>query len=250
MVVNGNTNVYVALFDILGFSELVKNNELNRVADSYSRAKEVFEDIRGHVNAMNKGFKMMDVTVECRSFSDTFLIYTSKTGDRAFLSLLTACDGLFIGAIENGLLLRGSITRGAIIAQTGVEIGKPIVDAYKNEQRQEWSGCWISNDCLEDIDLTKFLSDKSLVEYEIPLKDGKVERCIAFNWVKSLVWKAMHEKGKNNFDLKQIEDLVCFMNNEETDWPVRRKQNNTRKFLDYVLSPDFMAAYKKRTDNE
>lgn len=227
--------VYVALFDILGFSKLVEGNELDKIADTYSRAKEVFEDIVGHINAMNKGFKM-DVAVEYRSFSDTFLIYTSKTGERAFLSLLAACDGLFIGAVENKLLLRGAVTRGEIITRSGVDIGRPIVDAYRNEQQQDWCGCWISDDCLSDFDVTAYFADKTLVRYEIPLKSGEVKTYVAFNWVKSLVWKAKYENRKDDFEPKQVEDMINFMNAQQDDWAIRRKQSNTRKFVEYALS--------------
>lgn len=245
MPVTAKKEAYVALFDILGFSKLVERNELDRIADTYSRAKEVFEDILSHINAMGKDFEM-DIAIEYRSFSDTFLIYTSKTGDDAFLSLLAACDGLFIGGIENKLLLRGAVTRGEIITQAGMEIGRPIVDAYRNEQRQEWSGCWISDECLSGFDATNYFTDKSLVQYEIPLKNGNIKRYVAFNWVKSLTWKAMYENKKNDFELKQIEDMINFMNEQQTDWAVRRKQYNTRKFVEYVLSPEFIMEYKKR----
>ena len=235
---------YVALFDILGFSELVRRNELSIVADAYSGAKEALADILSHVNALNEGFKV-DVAVGYRSFSDTFLIHTSDTSEDAFLSLLAACDGLFIGAIENKLLLRGAVTRGEIITQAGMEIGRPIVDAYKTEQRQDWSGCWITDQCFSDIDVNTYFAHKSLVQYEIPLKDGEVKTCVAFNWVKSLTWKVMFENKKNDFGLEQIEAQVSFMNQRRTDWAIRRKLDNTKKFMEFVLSPDFIEAYKK-----
>ncbi|MFH1075559.1 MAG: hypothetical protein V1753_01755, partial [Pseudomonadota bacterium] len=222
-----NRFVYVALFDILGFSELVKKNELSRVADTYFRAMKAFKDILSDINAMNQAFKM-DVVIEYRSFSDTFLIYTSTTGERAFLSLLAACDGLFIGAIENKLLIRGAITCGELIAQTGLEIGQPIVDAYRSEQRQDWSGCWITDQCLEGIKLSMYLKDRSLVRYKIPLKDGEVKTCVAFNWVKSLAWKARFENRKNDFELEQIKRHLNFIYEEHNDWKIRRKLDNTK----------------------
>jgi hypothetical protein len=243
-VSNSREDAYVALFDILGFSKIVERNELDRIADTYSRAKAVFEEILSHINAVNKGFT--DIEIEYRSFSDTFLIYTSRTGDEAFLSMLAACDGLFIGGIENKLLLRGAVTRGEIITKAGMEIGRPIVDAYRNEQIQEWSGCWVSDECLADFDATNNFADKSLVLYEIPLKNGEVKNYVAFNWVKSLAWKAMYENKKNDFELKQIEDMINFMNEQQADWAVRRKQYNTIKFVEYVTSPEFIMAYKKR----
>jgi hypothetical protein len=244
MPVSMNTKfAYVALFDILGFSDLVKKNELTKVTDTYSRATAVFEELLGHVNSMNKSFNM-DIVIERRSFSDTFLMYTSKTDDRALLSLLTACDGLFIGAIENKLLLRGAITQGEIIVQTGVEIGRSIVDAYESEQLQDWSGCWVTDQCLSDIDLSTYFADKTLVQYEIPLKNGIVNTYVAFNWVKSLARKAMFENKNKDIEAQQILEELSFMNAQHTDWAIRRKLDNTKRFMEFVLSTDFINAYK------
>lgn len=237
---------FVALFDILGFGELVRKNELGRVAKTYSRAKKAFKDILSHINAMNKGFKM-DVTVKYRNFSDTFLIYTSMTGEGAFPSLLAACDGLFIGAIENRLLIRGAVTCGELIVSAGVEIGQPIVDAYKSEQNQDWSGCWITQRCISRIDIRDYLTDKSLVKYRIPLKDGKVKTYFAFNWVKSLTFKAMFENRRNDFTLEQIKDQIRFINDECSDWAIHRKLDNTNRFIGFVLSNEFIKAYKAET---
>jgi hypothetical protein len=239
----GKREAFVALFDILGFQELVKNNQLDKVANAYSRVKEVFEDILSHVNALNKGFKM-GITVDTHSFSDTFLIYTSDTSADSFLSLLAACDSLFIGAIENELLLRGAITYGELIISAGVEIGKPIVEAYESEKKQDWSGCWIMDQCRSKIDISNYLKDGSIVEYQIPFKHGQVKSCFAFNWVKSLTYKAMFENMKNDFTVDQIKEQVSFARNEVSDWAIRRKLDNTNRFVDFVLTPEFIALYK------
>ena len=74
--------------------------------------------------------------------------------------------------------------------------------------------------------------------------DGKVETYVAFNWVKSLAWRAMFENRKNDFEVVQIEEQISFINEKHTDWAIRRKLHNTRKFVEFVLSPDFIRSYK------
>lgn len=176
-------DVFVGLFDILGFRELVRNNELSKVAETYLTAKRGFKDGVGFINSLHKHSMMKD-RVEYRVFSDTFLIYTSGTNENCFPSILAACDFHFIAAVQHSLPIRGSITRGPLIASGGVEIGKSIVEAYESEQKQEWIGCWISDDCALAIDMGKHLENKSIVQYEIPLKDGEIRTSFAFNWVK------------------------------------------------------------------
>jgi len=239
----GQKDCFVALFDILGFSELVRKNELGRVANTYSRAKKVFKEMLSYVNALNKGFKK-NVTVKYRSFSDTFLIYTSTANEDDFDSLLAACDGLFIGAIENRLLIRGAVTCGELIISAGVEIGKPIVDAYNSEQKEDWSGCWITEKCISKINITSYLKDGSVVKYKIPLKDGEVKMYFALNWVKSLTFKTMFKNRRNDFTLEQIKDQIRFINDKYSNWAIRRKLDNTNRFVDFVLSSKFIKAYK------
>lgn len=230
---------FVALFDILGFSNLVKNNELDKVAGTYLRAKKEFENTISHINAL-----LQKDTVTFRIFSDTFLIYTSGINDMSFLALLAASDSLFLAAIENGLSIRGAITVGELIVSDGIEIGKPIVDAYENEKKQDWIGCWITDHCMNKINKNEHLPGKDIVEYEIPLKDGEIKKGYAFNWVKSLPRKIMFEKKRNDFTLKEIKDeLKCFQKKPH-DWSIKRKLDNTNKFIEFVLSPEFLEIYK------
>ena len=236
-------NVFIGLFDILGFRELVRNEELGKVAETYLMAKSGFENNIGSINRLHEHSKKYD-RVEYRVFSDTFLIYTSGINENCFLSMLAACDFLFIAAVKHSLPIRGTITSGPLIVSGGVEIGKPIVDAYESEQKQEWIGCWISDDCASIIDMDQYLENKSIVKYEIPLKDGEIRTCFAFNWVKSVTWKIMFENRKSEFTLDQVRETIGFIRGTPLNWPVRRKIENTANFVDFVLNSEFVEEYK------
>jgi len=130
------------------------------------------------------------------------------------------------------------------MATQGIEIGRSIVEAYKNEQKQEWIGCWISDEAVSKLDISDYLADKSLVKYEIPLKTGEVQRRLAFNWVKSVCWKAMFENRKNDFTTDQIREATAFGSVTASEWDIRRKIDNTKLFVEFALSPDFVDKYK------
>lgn len=166
------------------------------------------------------------------NYSDSFLMYTLDINDikqdridNAFHAILAACDSLFVAANENRLPLRGSITVGDIIISDDLVIGKPIVDAYEMEQKQEWIGCWVSRNALELLSKEAFeehIKKRAIVEYEIPLKKGNVEKMFAYNWTDSYPFR------KGNFTILNKRDRI--------DWAVERKHRNTWEFINHLKS--------------
>ena len=232
---------FVALFDILGFRDLIKNNDLAKVAQTYQDARSDFENNIQHINAL-----LQKNSVLFRIFSDTFLIYTSEVSDKSFLALLAALDFLFIAANENNLPIRGATAVGELIVSNGIEIGIPIVEAYEKEQKQDWIGCWITQSCIDRIsDKESHLSEKYIVEYEIPLKDGEIRKNFAFNWVKSIpnIIRSRLRQNIDVFEPEEVKKEIKFFRNKSTIKAVKRKHENTEKFVDYVLTPQFMKEY-------
>lgn len=234
--------VFVVLFDILGFKKMIETDELAKVAETYRSAKAYFDDPLRSINRLQRHSGKKD-RVKYRVFSDTFLIYTTKANENCFLSLLAACDFLFMSAVEHSLPIRGSITYGKLISSDGVEIGQPIVDAHMNEQMQDWVGCWIAEECESKVDISKYITDKSIVRYEVPLKDGEVKTRLAYNWVKAVVWKAMFEGMRNDLTQEQVRAAARFASSASSDWNIRRKIDNTNKFVEFVSSPEFVEDY-------
>jgi len=203
------------------------------------KAKKDFEDNVSHINSL-----LQKDAVTFHIFSDTFFLYTSEVNDRSFLALLAACDFLFLAAIENELPIRGATAVGELVVSNGIEIGKPIVEAYENEKKQDWIGCWINDSCIARINKAEHLLGKDIVKYQIPLKGGKVKKRYAFNWVKSLSRKGMLEKGEKDFSIDEIKKKINFFRKTPSDWKVKRIRDNTAKFIDSVLSPEFVEIYK------
>jgi hypothetical protein len=230
---------FVALFDILGFGNMVKANKLGNVFNTYLNVQHDFKNRFEHINKLAKGFAWQG-TISFRTFSDTFLLYTSGTDDLDFKAILSACDFLFIGANENGIPIRGAITRGELIASEHIEIGKAIVDAYEMEQMQDWIGCWISDICIPNINMAEYAGD--IVEYPIPLKDNRAGTQLAFNWIVSIISKLMYVN--KSFTVGQVKSEITFTRKKSDDLSIRKKQDNTDKFIDFALSRTILARYK------
>jgi len=231
----------VALFDILGFGELVKNNDLAKVFETYKKYKGDFEENFHAINCLLE----RDV-IRFQLFSDTFLIYTTGVRDDDFVALLVACEYLFIAAIENNLPIRGAITVGDLIIGDDVVFGKPIVDAYEMEQKQRWIGCWISDDCMRRVgDRAGHLERKSIVKYDIPLKNNKVEDGYVFNWVMSVPRMVMSEKRRNHFEVHEVMEKVDFAGGQSEKTDVKEKYDNMRKFMRSVLTDEYLTVYMR-----
>jgi hypothetical protein len=61
---------FVALFDILGFSDLVRKGELKRVLNAYVGIRAELSTMNRHLNAL-----LHTKAITHQLFSDTFLIY-------------------------------------------------------------------------------------------------------------------------------------------------------------------------------
>lgn len=236
---------FVGLFDILGFSNLIETHKLEEVAELYSKVKKYFEEMLNYANSLCN----RDI-VKFYNFSDTFLIHTKTKDDINFQTLLYACDALFLGfneaAQNNNIAIRGAISSGEIIAVEGIIIGQSIIEAFGREKQQEWIGCWISDQCLNKDQLSEYINDKSIVEYVIPLKNGIVKNCYAFNWVKSIAHKYKVENKNFNFGSKEIMAEINFLKSEPPKWDVKRKHDNTKTFLKKVTTSEFLEEYRKR----
>jgi hypothetical protein len=237
------TECFVGVFDILGFSNLIKTRKLEEVAELYSKVKKYFEEMLDYANLLwNRDL------VKFYNFSDTFLTNTRNKDDNNFQTLLYACDALFLAVNEaaqnNNIAIRGAISSGEIISVEGVLVGQPIIEAFEKEKQQEWIGCWIGADCLNEGQFKEYICDKSIVEYSIPFKYGKAKNCYAFNWVKSIAHKYKVGNKNFNFGSKEIMGEINFLKFEPEKWDVKKKYNNTFTFVKRVTTGEFLKEYR------
>jgi len=224
---------FVALFDILGFQSMVENDELEKVVLTYER----FQD---SVPVEMANAFTGDNLLRARNYSDTILIYTTEINDRSFKILLLSLNHLFLMAAAQGVPIRGAVTVGDFYASDDGEIGKPIIDAYKNEKKQDWIGCWIAEECINRLSsevIEELTAQHQIVRYPIPFKEGQVKELYAFNWLWLFVTCAAKNHASVVTGLREPLKTKFFLAKKPWHgWAEERKHNHTRQFIDFIFS--------------
>lgn len=130
---------YVALFDVLGFSERVVRDALHGL-DAYIRT----------VTDMTEPNRNIGTIL----FSDTVVLYTFDDSDHSFHAITVACSRLFHGLVLAGVPIRGAVSHGDFVrsendAHGTVIAGRPIIDAHHYESRLQWIGIMLAPSVLE-----------------------------------------------------------------------------------------------------
>lgn len=92
---------FVAIFDILGFSDFVKKHNLQAVIDVFENLKKKFNEY------LKTSYNLTRIKgIHFYNFSDTYLLYSNKNNKPLdFTLLLWACDALFNEAFKHGLYM-------------------------------------------------------------------------------------------------------------------------------------------------
>ncbi|HYM19783.1 MAG TPA: hypothetical protein VEW28_02140 [Candidatus Kapabacteria bacterium] len=241
-------NTYVALCDILGFGDLVLNAE-------HEKLKALFDNIFNTLlqEALSYGAKLDQASevnpnlafsrVHCLQFSDSLLFWTNDDSAISFQLLLPVLWRLFGSCFAAGIPLRGAVTHGVLevdqgqieaattVLQTRI-LGKSVVDAYRFERDQIWSGCMIDPLTIEHFNTLNAAPEWSvergidfgiLMEYEVPRKKSPAEKQLVIDWT-----------GATRNELYEPEVLDIFSRYgkaiEASD--VKLKIENTNKFIE------------------
>jgi hypothetical protein len=239
--------VFTAFLDVLGFKELVLNNTHSDLNEIFSSA------ISGTIDAIEKiSFETFDKfnMKESQSFlmvSDSIIIWTNDLSEKSFLGITLATSQLAALCMNRGIPLRGGISTGDIsVARSGSSMnvfGNSIVNAYELENKQEWSGVIVDDACidLEHIkkseELKTLLENRVIVNYEVPMKSGKIRPYYVANWT--------HMFHERNYPSDVIETSFGSHNKGTDNWGVKTKMNNTIAF--YNKEGEY---FKKRSETE
>lgn len=243
---------YVALLDILGFSEIVSKNSHQDIVDLFDRFIIYVQMSIANYKSMEDQhgrtvFDLRNSVINSTIISDSIIFWTNDESTSDFFELveithrfLTFCHSLPF------IFLRGSITfgdfhynypdvirgKGSTMVHT-LMVGKALVTAYQNEKKLEIAGCIINNDAINtarnynqsifNYKWNEFLFTNKLVEYEMPLKHGLTEKYWTLNWVKETTDHTFQEL---------IDGFSSFNKNVEAK-EVKSKIENT---LNYYLT--------------
>ena len=197
----------VALFDVLGFSNLLTKMGSQGVLELYKNLI--------NLSVLKKGYKSFEkvkvgpnqyflgsayVPVKYVYFSDTIMLWTTATD--VHLSPFTAkCADLICEALNLGIPLRGSICFGEAIMHkaSNIFLGGAIVEAAKLEKSQKWVGAAFGEAFLVE-QIRHELNEELIVPlYLKHLKEGTKSAIpyLTLDWITK--WK---NKGYGNLDEK------------------------------------------------
>jgi hypothetical protein len=216
---------YLALFDILGFKQIIESQPLNAASRSLDNLERIVNDLRGR-----KGIESPN-HLEVRWFQDTLIITASGNTNRHLASIIMYCSALLAFTFSEGIFLRGTITHGELYITATAALGKPIVRAYAMEQNQEWVGCWLDLECVKaaNEEAKRWLGESDMIfPYGVPFKNGAVRPEFVLNWPLCLISECGLKALRSGWDKFALEGLHS--------WEVLRKVHNTDAFLQFLVA--------------
>lgn len=230
---------YIALFDILGYRQWIKERSLKEVVTVHENMKHV---VRINIESfLNQAFR--EKVVRVYSYADTFLIYTNQICATGLKTIMSACRGMFEAAIWFGLPIRGAVTSGEFYSSENTITGKPLIEAFKMEQEQDWIGCWIANACFDKIteeEKETYEKDKIVVRYLIPFQSRCVEEVYAYNWVEHAI------QNPRDINLNYLMGKSFLQKAKAHNWREQRKIKNTIEFYNFIKNMPLWEASRGR----
>ena len=275
----------VALFDVLGYQELLLKNTIK---DVVSLVRENLEELPSTIEAIVQDHLQIDPKKFSRDwlrdfqwmiFSDTILlaldfpsvsyplphqgflqraIPMSNQRLMAFMTgsqwivFLNVCAVLMRQLFIKGLPLRGAIHFGEYYVNKHCFVGSPIVSAHRDASKQTWSGCTVDETIRKHyrrvLRLTgadKPTARQILVDYPVPTRRKGNEIRSAVNWVR-LPGSQLVTKIKAE-PLDFVRDSFLAHGKTLTK-EVEHKLENTAAFVNYVSSRRYFPLGKYEGD--
>jgi hypothetical protein len=235
-------NRYFALIDILGFSKMLEqcsvDNVVNEVQKLLGLSEPPIDSTMLWTPSNAESTREEGLEIGRYHFSDTLLFWSQPvdSSDAEFEVHISMHFYHFLAELVSRALfqripLRGAVAFGATFADpvAGIVVGRPVVDAYRLEQAQEWIGIALHNSCLARP-LHKEVGF-FIVRYSIPLKKGAtVESAAAIDWTTPLRVSAQNFERLRGFNPRERFAAVMVEAPRE-DPGVAAKYSNTEKFL-------------------
>lgn len=202
-------NSMVAVCDILGFSELVRNRPLHEIVDrylAYLRKALHFSVQQGDWPTGTPTLQelLSQKRVGFAWFSDTFLFYSLEDTEEGYLKVIETVAWLIHATIVfPGMNIRAGLAYGELYVDqnNGIYVGQSLVDAYKLENQQEWSGGALTKSAVDKVpnEVRHVVGQEGLypwyvVQYDVPVKPmGSTLQTLAIDWT-MLLALSPHDK--------------------------------------------------------
>ena len=245
-------HTYVCFLDILGFKDLVENNKPSKLTKIYKDLLQNTVDTttdfwkEKDLEKLTGGVKLNSLVI-----SDSIIIWTSDPTPLAFIKLLVSVHSIMFQTMHYGIPLRGGLSAGQLTVLKSTNnttvFGKGLVNAYKLESHQDWSGCIVDEECIDAFKyFTKGRRTKKrplkladiyfLKQYPAPMKSGKMEVRWVIDWTKFMnLEDDGTQKGLFIYDESVVNAFSCHKKNTN-DWRVHSIIRNTLDFWAYAMN--------------
>ena len=174
-------NRTIAVCDILGFTKLVQNNPLDDVVkNGFGQFRDILYRVVHHKEPPEETLSLRELTEQSRVglawFSDTVLFYSLEDTEEDCRRVIESTMWLiFFTMLNPALRVRGAVSYGEVfIDQTnGLFFGVPIIEAYKLQELQDWSGGALAPSLVSRVPPEYFRTkvyDWYFTDYPVPLK--------------------------------------------------------------------------------
>jgi hypothetical protein len=258
---------FVGYFDILGYTQIMLNNNIHKTAQFVSDTlMNIPQDMIDSLRSPYQQAQPLEVAPESSErdewsqildkvswiiFSDSILIslpfdpaLPERDLVRLYLAFSTVCASLMNRCFTAGFPLRGAISVGEFFIEDRCFAGRPIINAYYATQQLEFAGCVLdeaANNLISEVrkDLVKqgernllVKLDQTTILYMVPLKENLDERLRTINWV------VLDTPGFTQIagDIREVTTRAFLMHNKIAVPAVQGKINNTEMFIRHVLT--------------
>ncbi|MBI4480260.1 MAG: hypothetical protein HY651_09580 [Acidobacteria bacterium] len=131
---------FVALLDVLGFTELVSG-------ENHAEKMLQYVDSLGQITTSDE--------VETILFSDTIIMTVPGENLDSLFPLLRACSRSFGLLLSREIRVRGAISHGSFVRYRNPKgtflAGRAIIDSYRFQQKQDWVGVMLAPSVVSKI---------------------------------------------------------------------------------------------------
>jgi hypothetical protein len=205
---------WVCYFDILGFQEWLKRHGIVETIHRYFQSREIVErQIHGHPR----------LRVKC--FSDTFLIYSVDDSAASFVQIEQAARWIVNTNLAKHIPVRGAISVGEIyiVEEDDIYIGKPLNEAYRHGENQNWIGLLLCRSATQHLEKLNLPASRRLNyrRFKIPWKKqiGGKKPLYAY-----LIGASTPSRGQNDY-LDRLREMILEAG------PARKKYQHAIDFL-------------------
>ncbi|MEW6358924.1 MAG: hypothetical protein AB1696_21510 [Planctomycetota bacterium] len=246
------TEGIVGFFDILGYENLLENNEPEDVLKNVISAieqvpSETIRNISGGLNSPRFGNSRAVINeLDWLAFSDTILLTMPYESDDdtgkalKWVVFLLASEKLMQLMWIKGLPLRGAVDIGRFVVKGNFFAGRPIVEAYRmshsldlaaavltKRAEDEFRGLLLQDDYRQIHDQLRLI----VVDYLVPRKREKPEKLTTLNFFSVIGGGHYLPTG----DPRQFVCRTFWKNNKDIPREAQSKVDNTEQYVRFLI---------------